>query len=176
MLLFYTAMIEAPKGKRKFEKLYLEYRQTMHCAAFRILQDAHEAEDAVHQAFLKIIGHLEKINENDCHKTKAFLVIVVENAAIDIYRRRKRESAVSFEEMEPVLAGNEDGGQSNAIIRAICRLPAAYSTVLRLKYSHGYENEEIAAILNISEENVRQRLSRGKKKLAQLLEEEGITV
>lgn len=176
MLLFYTAMIEAPEGKRKFEKLYLEYRQTMYCAAFRILQDVHEAEDAVHQAFLKIIGHLEKINENDCHKTRAFLVIVVENAAIDIYRRRKKGGAVSFEEIGPVLAGNEDAGHNNAIIRAICRLPAAYSTVLRLKYSHGYENEEIAAILNISEENVRQRLSRGKKKLALLLEEEGITV
>lgn len=178
MLLLYTAMIDPPKEKRKFERLYHQYRQTMYRAAYSILQDAHEAEDAVHMAFEKIIDHLEKINENDCHKTKAFLVIVVESAAIDLYRKRKRGHGVPYEELEPFVEDGtgSDHAEKDAVSRAIARLPVAYSTVLRLKYSHGYENREIAAILKISEDNVRQRIFRAKKRLAELLEEEGIIV
>ena len=45
--------------------------------------------------------------------------------------------------------------------------------MLRLKFSQGYTNEEISKILKISEGNVRQRISRGKKKLAEILAKEG---
>lgn len=45
--------------------------------------------------------------------------------------------------------------------------------MLRLKYSQGYTNEEISKIFKISEGNVRQRISRGKKKLAEILAKEG---
>lgn len=37
----------------------------------------------------------------------------------------------------------------------------------------GYSNEEISEILKISEENVRQRISRGKKRLIEILAEGG---
>ena len=51
MLIFYTAILPEPEEKRKFERLYHQYRQTMYYAAFRILKEPHDAEDAVHQAF-----------------------------------------------------------------------------------------------------------------------------
>ncbi len=34
----------------------------MYYVAFEILKDTHSAEDAVHQVFLRVINHLEKIN------------------------------------------------------------------------------------------------------------------
>ena len=62
MLMFYTAMLSTPEEKRKFEQLYLQHRQSMYQAAYRILQNTHDAEDAVHQAFLQLVAHMEKIN------------------------------------------------------------------------------------------------------------------
>lgn len=59
------------------------------------------------------------------------------------------------------------------IEEAILKLPINYSTVLRLKYSQGYNNKEVAQILNISEENVRQRISRARKRLTGILHEGG---
>ncbi|MGL5259319.1 MAG: RNA polymerase sigma factor [Lachnospiraceae bacterium] len=59
----------------------------MFYATNRILKNQDSAEDAVHNAFLRVINHLEKINENDCHKTRAFLVVILKNIAIDIYRK-----------------------------------------------------------------------------------------
>jgi len=59
----------------------------------------------------------------------------------------------------------------NEIEEAILKLPINYSIVLRLKYSQGYTNKEISEILRISEENVRQRLVRGRNKLRESLSE-----
>lgn len=178
MLMLYISMIDSPEEKRKFERIYLAHRQTMYYVAFRILKDAHEAEDAVHQAFLRIIDRLDKINDADCHKTRAYLVVITENAAIDIYRKRKKSRTVSYDEMEIYISGNmeSDYGEKDAIIRAINKLPVNYSVVLKLRYAHGHTDAEIAALLKISEENVRQRISRAKKKLNQLLEGEGVVI
>lgn len=44
--------------------------------------------------------------------------------------------------------------------------------MLLLKYAQGYSNKEIGEFLEISEENVRQRIHRGKKKLQEILGKE----
>ncbi len=175
-MLIYLTIIDSSEDKRKFEKIYIGYKQTMYYAANRILKDTYAAEDAVHQAFLRIIDRLEKIDENDRHKTKAFLVVIVENIAIDIYRKRKRDNIFSFDELELYIADeflhNQD--EKDEVSCAIERLPINYSTVLRLKYSQGYSDAEIATFLGITDENVRKRISRAKKKLRQLLGGEGV--
>lgn len=174
MLMLYTGMIDTPKEKSRFEKIYLAHRQAMYYAAFRILQDAHEAEDAVHQAFLRILPGLEKINEKDCHKTRAYLVIITENAAIDIYRKRRKH--ISLEDLENMIPSypGEEAEEKDAILQAIRKLPVPYAVVLKLRYAHGHSVGEIAAELDISEENVRQRISRAKTRLQILLEAEGV--
>lgn len=174
-MLIYLSMIELEEDKNKLEQLYTTYKQTMFYSANRILKDEYLAEDVVHQAFLRIIDNLSKIDKINCHKTKGFIVVIVENIAIDSYRKRKRENSVSFDEVEIYIEDvkNSDNFILNDIEETILKLPINYSTVLRLKYSQGYTNEEISEILMISEENVRQRISRGKKRLIEILAEGG---
>ena len=69
----------------------------------------------------------------------------------------------------------EEVGNSS-IAAAIAMLPINYSSAIKLKYSHGYTDKEIAKILSISEENVRKRIARGKKRLAKILEEMEINI
>lgn len=173
-MFIYLSMIDSWEDKRKFEHIYIEYKQVMYYAANRILKDSHAAEDAVHQAFLRIIDHLEKIDENDGRKTKAFLVVISEHIAIDIYRKRKREKTLSFDEMEIYVTDNKaiQDDYSDEVAFAISQLPVNYSTVLRLKFSQGYNDAEIAQLLHINEDNVRKRISRAKKKLSQILDME----
>lgn len=89
-MFFYLTMIENSSDQTKFEELYLTYKKTMFYVATDILKDAYLAEDAVHQAFIRIIENLDKINQIDCHKTRSFIVIITKNIAIDNYRKRKR--------------------------------------------------------------------------------------
>ena len=173
-MLIYLSMIETEENKSKFEQIYKKYKQTMFFVANRVLRDEYLSEDVVHQAFIRIIDNLDKIDKIDCHKTKGFIVIIVENIAIDFYRKRKRENNISFDEVEFYIRDikNESNLIINDVEEAILKLPINYSSVFRLKYSQGYSNEEISKILKISEENVRQRISRGKKKLVEILAKE----
>lgn len=160
--------------QKKLERLYKEYRQLLYAVAFDILKNSRDAEDAVHQTFVKTFDRLEKINESDCHKTKAFLVTIVKHQAYDFLRARKKEAHVSYEDWEETVGeSSEEIPEESDLAEALHRLPVNYSTVLLLKYSHGYDDHEIAKLLDISEENVRQRISRAKKKLAELLRKEG---
>ena len=168
---------ESVEDKSKLEELYNTYRQTMFYASNRIIRDEYLAEDIVHQAFLRIIYNLDKINEIKCHKTMSFIVIIVRNIAIDFYRKRKRENNISFDEVEIYIEDEKSGNDFilNDIEEAILKLPLNYLNVFKLRFSHGYSYKEIAEILEISEVNARQRISRGKKKLEEILaKKEGV--
>lgn len=174
MLMLYLSAIETPEQKSKFEQLYYTYRNLMFYIAKNILADDFLSEDAVHEAFLRILKNLEKIDGADCHKTKSFIVIVTENIAIDLYRKNKRTAATSLEETEysPSYPCFDPEFLENSVEQAIYTLPENYASVLKMKYLLDFDYAEIAGILNISEENVRQRIVRGKKKLADFLAKE----
>lgn len=172
MLFLYINAIDTPDEKRKFERLYLHYRKTMYYVALQILKDEHHAEDAVHQAFLKLIKHLDKVDDCDSYKTKAFLTVITEHAAIDLYRKLKREQALSYEEAASYIAAPATSSCEHTIYAAIKKLPKHFQIVLTLRYSHGYSMEEIADMLDLTPDNVRQRISRAKRRLQELLDRE----
>ena len=89
-MLVYLAVIDEPAQKTKFETVYHQYRGLMYYVAYRILNNASDAEDAVHDAFIKIAENIKKISEPVCPKTQSYVVTIVENKAIDLYRRKQR--------------------------------------------------------------------------------------
>ena len=80
MLIYYLALIDDEPSRSLFEELYLSHRQTMVYVANQILHDQSLAEDVTHDAFLRIINHLEKISDPHCHKTRSFVVLIVRNS------------------------------------------------------------------------------------------------
>jgi RNA polymerase sigma-70 factor (ECF subfamily) len=61
MLTYYLSLIDDEPSRTLFEQLYQLYVHTMFHVAHGILQDHMLAEDAVHDAFLRILNHLDKI-------------------------------------------------------------------------------------------------------------------
>jgi len=167
-----------PEEQRKIERLFKAYHQMMFYTANRVLNDKDDAEDAVQQAFLRVMNHLDDIDENDEPRTRAYLSIVTQNIAIDIYRKKKKEWArnISYDEYEIFIedpsgqdfeVGKDEMG--NVLAEAIAQLPPQYAEVIELTYNCGYSSEKVGEILNISSDNVRQRLVRARKKLAKIL-------
>lgn len=178
-------LIDNPEEKRKFEQLFISYQQTMYHTAYKILKNQHDAEDAVQQAFIRVIDHLSDVDENDVGKTRSYLAIIARNMALDVYRKKKREMThtVSYDEHELFIedpAGQdfedveieEDHGLEEALARALKQLPIQFADVIRLTYVHGLSSEKVGELLNISSDNVRQRLVRGRKKLAELIKKD----
>ena len=69
-------MLDTPEEKAKFEKLYYSHRRTMLHIAMQILKDHQLAEDAVQEAFLRLVKNFSKIGQVNCPRTRLFTVII----------------------------------------------------------------------------------------------------
>ena len=96
-MLIYLSLLDSEEEISKFELIYSTYKKQMYYTANNILKDSHLAEDAVHNAFLRIINNLEKIEDINSHKTKGLIVIIVKNVSIDIYIEKiKKKEIILF--------------------------------------------------------------------------------
>ncbi len=175
-MLVYLEMLPDSSDRAKLEQVYLRYRGLMFHVASRILNNVSDAEDAVHQSFISIAEHIEKISSPVCTKTQSFVVTIVERKAIDIYRRKTRQRVVPLEDEAAGLPVDMESARLGPLAAAIGRLSARYRQYILLKYDCGYSNQEIADMLGLSYEGVHSLDRRAKKKLKALLEEEGVTL
>lgn len=174
-MLIYLAMIETEADKSKFETIYTAYKNLMFYVANQILGDTKDAEDVVHQAFIKVIENIEKIDEATCPKTRGFVVTITERKAIDLYRQRHRHTTVSLDtglgETMEGRGGLEEIPAKLTLAEAMAQLPERYREVLLLKYDAGYKEKEIADLLSMSEENVHKTVQRAKNRLQMIFSE-----
>lgn len=169
-MLIYLAMIDSPDDQAKFERVYNKYRYLMLHVAYKILQNHHDAEDAVHQAFISIIENIDKISEVNSPKTRSYIVIITERKAIDLLRTIQKRQTL---ELNEDIAGVEIPFEmDNPIATAIAKLPAQYREVLLLRYHNGFSAKEISSILNISDSGVRKLIGRAKIALQEEIEKE----
>lgn len=176
-MLIYFSLIESDADKSKFEIIYYEYRDLMFYVANKILNNQQDAEDTVHQAFVKIIEILGKIDEPKCPKTRGLVVTIVEHKAIDLYRKKKKSVVVELDEEYYNVPSPSDieavDGMSD-LARAMALLPTRYRELLLLKYDSGFSEREIAQLLSMTEANVKKTIQRAKVKLGTILEEQGV--
>ena len=159
-MLIYMMMLETPEEKSLFEQIYLEYRGLMFHVAYEILHNEQDAEDAVHQAFVKIAENIKKIDA------------IVEHQAIDQYRRLQKHPSVEL--IEEIQGTNAHYEGDNDLTKCILKLPARYREMILLRYHHGYTVREIAKMLGLSLPAAIKLDQRAKNKLKKLCEEAGI--
>lgn len=174
-MFLYLSLIETEEDKIKFEAIFNNYKKIMYYVANSILKDEHYSHDVVQNSFLKIIKHIDKIEDVKCNKTKGFIVTIVRNSSIDIYRKLQMEKNKVQKLENEILSFEQEVYDTdilpNKVEVAILKLPERYKQVFFLKYSHGVHDDKIADILDISPSTVRTRIKRGKEKLKIILDE-----
>lgn len=181
MLNLYLSLIDTEEEKSKMEELYHTYKGLMLKIAFDILKDYDLANDALHNAFLKIVHHLNKLDEIFCNKTKAYMVIVIENVSKTMYNKRKKQDTISFDELEYKIEDVKNFEEDvlseltvQIVLDKIKLLPDIYKKILTLKFVNDLSDNSIAEILEISNSTARKRLERARIKLSKLLNKEQI--
>ena len=169
-MLMYLSMIETPDDKAKFERIYNRYRNLMYHVAYKVLGNHYDAEDAVHQAFVAIIRHLEKIGDIDCPETRSFIVLITERKAIDLIRTSHSEKVIPLN--EDLIGIEISAPGDHGLADALAKLPAHYREVLLLRFDNGYSTKELAQMLGMTESGVRKLIGRAKNALGRMLEEE----
>ena len=172
MLAIYLSMLETNEEKNQFEQLYIKYKQDMYAVAYGILKNKEDAEDAVHQSFLKIADNFSKVSQIPCHELKAYIVIICRNTAINIYRQNQNRAEHSTELFETEIVDESYFEKQNydELLLAIKQLPQIYKDVIYLYFLQEFSAKETATQLEISSGLVRQRALRAKKMLKDILE------
>ena len=167
---------ECRTGSRKAQfELYKLYANAMYNVALRIVNDDAEAEDVLQEAFLDAFNRIRDFRQETTFGL--WLKQIVINRSINYLRKRKAE-LVSLDEVEiadePTYDDSETILKVEAIKEAMNELPDGYRVVLTLYLFEGYDHEEIAHILKITENTSRSQYMRAKRKLNSLLEMKGV--
>jgi len=176
MLPMYLAMLETPEEKDKMTELYEAYNEYLYHVAQGILYNKYDAEDVLHQAFLRIANHFKNIGDVHSRKTRNYLVIIVRGLAKNLQKKRGEQLEVSFEELEWTDFMSIDDPQFEqieyeALHQAIEKLPVIHRDILYAVYFDGHSVKEFSKHIDRSEKAVQKRLERARQALHQGLKE-----
>ena len=171
MLICYLQMLYTPEEKFRFEQIYLNYCSLMYRVADSILHNRQDAEDAVHNAFLRIIKHSKRLQNIPAQDLAPLVTVIARNEAISLQRKRKGETPL--EDWDSLAETLEEITDYHALVDIFTRLPQTYRTALEMKLLLGYSDGEIAARLGLSKTAVSTRISRGRQLLRDIVEREG---
>ncbi len=145
----------------------------MYNVGYRIVNNADEAEDVLQEAFISAFRSLE--NYRGDATFGAWLKRIVVNKALNHVSKRKLERIPDDDRWdigEEVERDEFEGFPFTVekVREAIQLLPDGYRMVLSLYLLEGYDHQEIAEILNITESTSKSQFNRSKKKLKEILE------
>ena len=170
-----------------FSALVLPYEQKLLHHAYRMLPNEAEAEDAVQEALLKAWKSLSSFQGTAAFST--WLYSILHRVCLDILRKKKREKNVvslyqdgeNDEEFTLSIPDTAPGPHEQyqqkvkmaAVAEAISSLSDEHKTVIVLRDIDGLEYDEIARITNTSLGTVKSRISRARRAMKKILEQQG---
>ena len=104
-------LIENEEDREFCRKLSEQFDSAMYHVAYGILKNSADAEDAVQESYIAIINNLDKISRENCHKAWNYIVTIVRSRAINVYRRRNRESKMDEDTIENLLQESQGDGE-----------------------------------------------------------------
>jgi RNA polymerase sigma-70 factor (ECF subfamily) len=175
-----TRLIKACKNgdqPAQFE-IYKLYYKAMYNTSLRIVHDSFEAEDVMQEAFLNAFTKLETFKAEVSFG--AWLKRIVINKSLTQIKKNKRFEEIKLEVVSNETESEEDtiliddridynNLKAKEILTTMNKLKDNYRVALNLSLIEGYDNEEVAEIMNLTNENCRTTISRAKRKLRKLM-------
>lgn len=153
---------QAKKGDADaFVKLMEENKMTMYKVAKSYLWNEEDVADAMSETVLSAFEHIKELKKPEYFKT--WLIRILINQCKLILQKRQRY----YPTEEMLESVSEDKAFSNLeFMDMLTELPERDRSLFVLYYGEGYTIKQISEILDINENTVASRLSRGRKKLA----------
>ena len=144
------------------------YQKHLYAIAFNICRNPQDAEDVVQDTFIQYHTYKKEFDTEE--HIRAWLIRVAINKAKNINLSFWRQKGVPLEEYMETLTFETPEAQT--LFTEVMKLPEKYRIVIHLFYYEDYTIREIAKIMNVTESNVKVRLTRGRRLLRNVLKEE----
>jgi RNA polymerase sigma-70 factor (ECF subfamily) len=135
------------------EQIFLEHKDLVFRAAYRVTGNSSDAEDVLQTVFLRLV-RLEQFPE--ITNLPGYLHRSAVNASLDLLRGRKDAQTLSLDEdPNQAEAVSTDHGPHSAELRewlrhALARLNPRWAEMFVLRFIEDYSNREIAALMKTS--------------------------
>ncbi len=157
-----------------FSELIDLYGERVYNLAMKILRNSTDAEDVFQETFTAVYEKINTFNEQSYLFT--WIYRIATNFALMKIRYSKRESVTEteldyYDNRENLPASSQNFYPEQVVLneelkveleRALARIPEMYRTIFILRDLEHLSTAETAAILNISESNVKVRLRRAR--------------
>lgn len=158
-------------SKEKYlSKLYKDNKQRTFKTAFSILKNNEQAEDAVQEAFLRVIKDYSKLCTYSCNENASYLVLVVRGISLNMLIKNKK-----FVELDDELQSDDNTEQAaemniayEQIVQNIEKLTPALKNIATLLWVKHLSEKEVAELLDMNISSVRSSASRARKQLIQM--------
>ena len=152
-------------------QLYDLYYKAMYNTACNFIKDNVLAQDIMQESFIKAFKKIEMYNGSASFGS--WLKRIVINNCLDWVKKQKIETVALNEQVISIVDDDnweiESGISLQEIYKCIEQLPSKCKNVVKLYLLEGYDHQEVAHILQITEGSSRSQLSRGKMRLKELL-------
>lgn len=164
------------------EEALSAYQDLVFRTACSMLNSLESARDITQETFIKLYQS-DKEFADDRH-LRNWLVTVARNACRDVLRRQKNVAIelvdpTTPDALEKLMADKTQLSESaipvdkdDYLWRHVARLPIAQRTAVFLRYAEDFSIAEIADIMDKSPANIRAQLSRAKRSLRKMIEDE----
>ena len=156
----------------RLEEIFRAHHDRVFRAAYRVTGNASDAEDVLQTVFLRLLKHGHSFAGID--DAGRYLHRAGVNAALDIMRSRKSSGVVPLDDVElntirdPGFSpsDHQDASERRAVLRAaVAGLHPTAAEMFVLRYFEGYDNAEVAKMMETSEGTVAVTLHRTRTRL-----------
>lgn len=167
--------------ERAFRELFSRYAAIANALAFRLIRQAHLAEEIVQEAFLAVWRHPDRYDRAR-GSVRAWVLGTVHHRAVDLVRREQAQRrraedsagtrAVLEDPADEVAAAVDRPRERERVRRALDELPPDQADVIRMMYFDGLTQTRIAERTGLPLGTVKSRTLLGMRRLRGLLEDD----
>lgn len=156
-------------------QIYTGYYPLLKYMAHRIVNDSFTADDMVHEAILKLIRYLPKLQKLERKALMAYCVRTVESVCISYIRKESRRKIVLNDQTieflpEELIEKDEIKEKVNNVLSELSQLDRH---LLIYKYVMGYSHKEIGCLLGIEPKYISTYIKRARDRAKRILIEKG---
>ena len=159
------------KDPRAQEFLYKRFSNRMYGVCLRFARNTLEADDILQEGFIKVFNYLKDFRQDG--SLEGWIRRTIINTAINYYHSKENEwKETTIDKAESLHSLTEDALSKIStadLLNIIHELPEGYRMVFNLYVIEGYNHQEIAEMLNISENTSKSQLSRARMALQERL-------
>lgn len=149
--------------RQQLGELIISSENTLYHVAGSILRQDADREDAIHETIVKAFENVHTLRNDSYAKT--WMIRILINECYKIIRAQAKILPQEDAELAEGYSASVDSDENTDLLEALKQLETDDRIAVILYYFEGYTAKEIARTLDISENAVRIRLFRARKKL-----------